>query len=157
MIYSELCAQDASTWKELAFRFLQAAQLCEEDMPVVIDGGGGIRCREDFALLEELAALLQGKVYVSRTVADAGWRPFSDLIGLSGRKLTPSLYLGIGVSGSFQHMTGIRKTGYFAAVNTDPEAPILARADLAILMDYTEVLPPLIRAIKDIKMADSKI
>jgi len=116
---------------------------------VVVGGGRGVGGPEGFAALEELAALLGGVVGVSRVVTSAGWRPHRQQVGQTGTKISPVLYLACGISGAIQHMAGCQNARYLIAVNTDPDAPIITRADYAVIADLHELIPALIAAIKD--------
>ncbi len=115
---------------------------------VVVGGGRGVGGPEGFAALEELAALLGGVVGVSRVVTSAGWRPHRQQVGQTGTKIAPELYLACGISGAIQHMAGCQGARCLIVVNTDPDAPIVSRADYAVIADLHEVLPALIAAIK---------
>jgi electron transfer flavoprotein alpha subunit len=115
---------------------------------VVVGGGRGVGGPDGFAPLEELASLLGGVVGVSRVVTSEGWRPHTQQVGQTGTKITPELYLACGISGAIQHMAGCASAKHIVAVNTDPGAPILARADYAVIGDLAEVIPALIAAIK---------
>jgi len=102
----------------------------------------------NFALLEELAGLLGGSVGASRTAVDLNWAPYSSQVGLSGKSVTPKLYIACGISGAVQHLAGMSASDTVIAVNTDPEAPIFRVADLAIVGDALEVIPALIGRLK---------
>jgi electron transfer flavoprotein alpha subunit len=115
---------------------------------VVVGGGRGVGGPEGFAALEELAALLGGVVGVSRVVTSAGWRPHRQQVGQTGTKIAPELYLACGISGAIQHMAGCQGARCLIAVNTDPDAPIVSRADYAVVADLHELLPALVSAIK---------
>ncbi len=116
---------------------------------VVIGGGRGVGSAEGFAPLEELAALLGGVVGVSRVVTSNGWRPHSQQVGQTGSKIAPNLYLACGISGAIQHLAGCRGAKTVVAINTDGEAPIMRRADYAVIGDVSEVVPALIAAIRE--------
>ncbi|HTT54895.1 MAG TPA: electron transfer flavoprotein subunit alpha/FixB family protein [Streptosporangiaceae bacterium] len=116
---------------------------------VVVGGGRGVGGPDGFAPLEELAGLLGGVVGVSRVVTSEGWRPHTQQVGQTGTKITPELYLACGISGAIQHMAGCASAKHIVAVNTDPGAPILSRADYAVIGDLAEVIPALIAAIKE--------
>jgi len=116
---------------------------------VVVGGGRGVGSPEGFAPLEELAELLGGVVGCSRVVTSLGWRPHSDQVGQTGVRIAPELYIACGISGAIQHMVGAKGAKRILVVNTDPEAPILAQADYAIIGDVQEVVPALVSAIKD--------
>jgi electron transfer flavoprotein alpha subunit len=115
---------------------------------VVVGGGRGVGGPEGFGVLEELAGLLGGTVGVSRVVTSQGWRPHRQQVGQTGTKIAPELYLACGISGAIQHMAGCQGAKHLVAVNTDPDAPIMARADYAVIGDLAQVLPALIAAIR---------
>jgi electron transfer flavoprotein alpha subunit len=115
---------------------------------VVIGGGRGVGGPEGFAVLEELAGLLGGVVGVSRVVTSQGWRPHRQQVGQTGTKISPELYLACGISGAIQHMAGCQSAKHIVAVNTDPDAPIMSRADYAVIGDLNEVIPALVAAIR---------
>ncbi len=111
------------------------------DAKVVVTGGRGVGSAEGFAPVEELAALLEGAVGCSRAVTMSGWRPHTDQVGQTGNKIAPEIYIACGVSGATQHIAGCKGAKRILAVNTDPEAPIMAVADYAVIGDLHEVLP----------------
>jgi electron transfer flavoprotein alpha subunit len=115
---------------------------------VVVGGGRGVGGADGFAPLEELAGLLGGVVGVSRVVTSEGWRPHRQQVGQTGTKITPQLYLACGISGAIQHIAGCAGAKHIIAINTDPGAPILARADYAVIGDLHQVIPALIEAIR---------
>jgi electron transfer flavoprotein alpha subunit len=116
---------------------------------VVIGGGRGVGGPEGFAALEDLAGLLGGVVGVSRVVTSQGWRPHRQQVGQTGTKISPELYLACGISGAIQHMAGCQSAKHIVAVNTDPDAPIMSRADYAVIGDLNEVIPALVAAIRE--------
>jgi electron transfer flavoprotein alpha subunit len=116
---------------------------------VVVGGGRGVGGPEGFAALEELAGLLGGVVGVSRVVTSQGWRPHRQQVGQTGTKISPELYLACGISGAIQHMAGCMSAKHIIAVNTDPDAPIISRAEYAVIGDLNEVIPALVTAIRE--------
>ena len=90
-----------------------------------------------------------GVVGVSRVVTSQGWRPHTQQVGQTGTKITPELYLACGISGAIQHMAGCASARHIVVINTDPSAPILSRADYAVIGDLAEVIPALVAALKD--------
>ena len=121
-----------------------------EDARIVVRGGRGIKNKEDFELLEELAAALQGQISCSRPIAaDRGW--FNEWIGLSGHNVKPSLYVACGVSGAIQHIAGIRDSDIIVAINDNPEAPIFSEADYGIVGNIYEIVPEIVKALKNKK------
>jgi len=115
---------------------------------VVVGGGRGVGSADGFGPLEELASLLGGVVGVSRVVTSEGWRPHSQQVGQTGTKITPELYLACGISGAIQHIAGCSGAKHIIAINTDPAAPMVARADYAVIGDLHQVIPALIEALR---------
>jgi electron transfer flavoprotein alpha subunit len=115
---------------------------------VVVGGGRGLGGADEFRLLEELAGLLGGAVGCSRAVTSLGWRPHSDQIGQTGTRIAPDLYIACGISGAIQHMVGCKGAKRILVVNTDPHAPILAKADYAVIGDVRAVVPALSEEIR---------
>lgn len=115
---------------------------------VVVGGGRGVGGSEGFRMLDELAGLLGGRVGVSRVVTSAGWRPHSDQVGQTGTRIAPDIYIACGISGAIQHMVGCKGAKRILAINSDPDAPIVARADYAVIGDLRAVVPAVIEEIR---------
>lgn len=115
---------------------------------VVVGGGRGVGSAEGFKILEELADLLGGAVGGSRVVTGLGWRPHADQIGQTGNRIQPELYISCGVSGAIQHMVGAKGAKHILAINTDPDASIMYKADYAVIGDLLQIVPAISAEIK---------
>ena len=121
------------------------------DAKVVVSGGRGVGSAEGFAILEELAALLDAAVGCSRVVTSAGWRPHSDQVGQTGTKVSPDLYIACGISGATQHIAGCKGAKALLAINADREATIFAHADYAVIGDLHEIVPAITAELRKVK------
>jgi electron transfer flavoprotein alpha subunit len=116
--------------------------------PVVVSGGRGVGGPEGFGPLEELGELLGAAVGCSRVVTNNGWRPHSDQVGQTGTRVAPDVYIACGISGAIQHWVGMMASKNVIAINTDPEAPMVTKADYAVIGDVAEVVPALVAEIR---------
>ena len=118
---------------------------------VVVAVGRGFEKKEDLAMARELAAVLGGEIGCTRPLSEEmHWLPEEACIGLSGAQVKPDLYMGVGVSGQIQHVTGIRNARVICAINKDENAPILSVADFGIVGDLYDVVPKLMQKLKQI-------
>jgi electron transfer flavoprotein alpha subunit len=115
---------------------------------VVVGGGRGVGSKEGFEVLEELAGLLGGAVGGSRVVTNLGWRPHSDQVGQTGARIAPDLYIACGVSGAIQHIVGCKGAKKILVINKDQNAPIVARADWAVIGDLHEIVPAIVAELR---------
>ncbi|MYI56391.1 MAG: electron transfer flavoprotein subunit alpha/FixB family protein [Acidimicrobiia bacterium] len=129
-------------------RVVLSAGVTLSTAPVVVGGGRGVGSAEGFAPLEELADLLGGKVGCSRAVTNNGWRPHSDQVGQTGTRIAPEIYIASGISGAIQHWVGAMGSKHILAINLDPEANIVQKADWAVIGDLHEVIPAISEEIR---------
>ncbi len=122
-------------------RTVQTQGVTLSTAPVVVSGGRGVGSADGFAPLEELAELLGGRVGCSRAVTNNGWRPHSDQVGQTGTRIAPEIYIATGISGAIQHWVGAMASKRILAINTDPEANMVTKADYAVIADLHKVVP----------------
>ncbi|MCX5852972.1 MAG: electron transfer flavoprotein subunit alpha/FixB family protein [Deltaproteobacteria bacterium] len=145
----ELPASSPSAVQVLEIKLKERGTKDITEAKVVVSVGRGIDKKEDLALSRQLAEALGGEIACTRPISgELHWLPEELCIGLSGVQVKPDLYLGIGVSGQVQHVTGIRNAKVIAAVNKDKNAPIFKVADFGIVGDLYDVVPKLIAELK---------
>jgi len=127
---------------------IKADEVNLSDAEVIVSGGRGLKKPEDFRMLQELAEALGGVVGSSRPLVDAGWISKDHQVGFSGNIVKPKVYIACGISGSPQHLFGMRDSDVIIAINKDPTAPIFNVSDYGIVGDIYEVIPLIIRRVK---------
>jgi electron transfer flavoprotein alpha subunit len=118
---------------------------------VLVSVGRGIQEKDNIAIAEDLADALAGAVSCSRPVVDAKWLPKSRQVGSSGQTVKPKVYMACGISGSFQHLAGIKGNPFIVAINKNPKAPFFQVADVGIVADILEFLPELANKVRETK------
>jgi len=148
----EVAALDAST-QASRLRVVERRQetggaVRLEDARVVVAGGRGLNGPEGFEVLDALARVLGGVLGASRVPCDLGWCPHSMQIGLTGKTVTPDLYIAVGISGAGHHMAGCGGARNIVAINTDPDAAIFREARFGIIGDFRKIVPALVEEIR---------
>jgi electron transfer flavoprotein alpha subunit len=118
---------------------------------IIVAGGRGLKQKENFSLISDLADALGGAVGASRPVVDAEWLPREYQIGSSGQTVAPKLYVAVGISGAIQHLVGMQNSRCIVAINKDPEAPIFKVAHYGIVDDLFKVVPALTKLVRDLR------
>jgi electron transfer flavoprotein alpha subunit len=133
----------SSRIKRVAFHREESVGKPLQDADIIVAGGFGMRDKKNCEQLDRIAGALGGSVGASRRVVDMGWLSYSHQVGLSGKTVSPRLYMAFGISGAVQHMAGMSSSEVVVAVNSDQDAPIFRVADFGIVGDLFEVIPEL--------------
>ncbi len=129
----------------------QAVDLTQAE--IIVSVGRGIKEQKNIELAKQLADALGGEIAASRPICDSGWLPMDRQVGSSGQTVAPKLYLALGISGAIQHVVGMKGARSIIAINKDSEAPIFEIADIAVVGNLFDIVPPLIEEVKKAKGA----
>jgi electron transfer flavoprotein alpha subunit len=134
----------------IGFRKIDESSSDIQSAEIVVAGGKGLKKKDSFSnVINSLAKTLGGVVGASRDAVDRGWATYPHQVGLSGKTVAPKLYIAVGISGSVQHLAGMKTSLNIVAINNDPEAQIFKTADFGIVGDLFDVVPVLILKIKE--------
>ena len=129
-------------------RHVEKSKVNLKGSPIIVAGGYGVGSKENFDLLQQLADVLGAEVGASRAAVDAGWVDHDRQIGQTGVTVRPKLYIACGISGQIQHIAGMQDSSLIISINSDPDAPINAIADIVITGKMEDVVPKLIKYYK---------
>lgn len=121
-----------------------------DEADIVVSAGRGLKGPENWGIIEEFASALGAATGCSKPVSDMGWRPHHEHVGQTGVKVSPNLYIAIGISGAIQHLAGVNSSKVLVAINKDPEAPFFKAADYGIVGDAFEIVPKLTKKVKSL-------
>lgn len=116
---------------------------------ILVSGGRGVGSKENFEILKEAADALGGIVSGSRAAVDNGWIEKSMQVGQTGKTVRPNIYIACGISGAIQHLAGMQESNFIIAINKDPDCPIMKVADVALVGDYSKILPEIVAQYKE--------
>ena len=139
----------ASRVKRVSFIREETVGAPIQDADIIVSCGKGLKDGKNLSIINELAEILGGSVGASRKAVDLGWISYSHQVGLSGKTVSPKLYIACGISGAVQHLAGMSSAETVIAINSDPEADIFRAADFGVVGDIFEVIPLFIKKLKD--------
>jgi electron transfer flavoprotein alpha subunit len=137
--------------KLLETKVPEAGELSIAEADIIVSGGRGLKEKDNFSVIRDLAHAIGGAVGASRATVDAGWIDHQHQVGQTGRVVSPNLYIAAGVSGAIQHLAGMSSSKHIIAINKDPEAPIFRIADLGVVGDLFQIVPALTEEVKKAK------
>lgn len=138
-----------TTIEILDYQPLEAGAENIQDKDIIVSGGKGLKRKEGFDLLKQLADILQGGIGASRPTIEAKWMEYPHQVGLSGKVVSPKLYFAIGISGAVQHIAGMETSEIIVSVNKDPDASIFQVSDYAFCGDLYDIVPKMIEQLKE--------
>jgi electron transfer flavoprotein alpha subunit len=140
---------DSELALKLIKRHIEPRKVNLKGARVIVAGGGGIGSKDNFKLIYDLAGAIGGAVGASRAAVDGGYIGKEHQIGQTGTTVRPALYIAVGISGAIQHRAGMEESAKIVAINKDPQAPIFSVAHYGVVGDYRQVIPMMIKAIKE--------